>query len=434
MRTTIWLLSVMALAGAQAHAAETTGFWDELRSNFDSQLQVLAFDVHNGIPQDSPFNPGNRLALLPSRQIEIHVRPDLTTSAGPLSFMAKPRAIAQARWTEVAGETDKDTDEELFVNEWRIRVEPHPSTFLSYGREVLLWGPSMFVSLSNPFFLDNGRNNPKREIGGKEFVRASYVGDAWTTSALSNTGQGRYEDSFEQFESVNAAKVDYTGPDYNFSLIAVNRERDPDELSGYGQITASDALLLYAEGTLSRGSGALYPRVATNPVGAELAESKRYSDDLLYAVLTGAAYTFEAGPTINIEYVYNQFGYDDAEASQYYALVNAASSAFVAGGADAGFAAMTLGQAATANLLLLRRHYVFVQFLQTQIRNQIDVTVRYARNLDDGSGSFVPVVDWNISDHLQLFLVGAFNHGGTETEFGRFVNYQVTAGIKYFAW
>jgi hypothetical protein len=43
--------------------------------------------------------------------------------------------------------------------------------YLSYGRENLQWGPSYLFSPSNPFFHDNGRSNPKKEIPGMDFAR-----------------------------------------------------------------------------------------------------------------------------------------------------------------------------------------------------------------------------------------------------------------------
>jgi hypothetical protein len=133
---------------------------------------------------------------------------------------------------------------------------------------------------------------------------------------------------------------------------------------------------------------------------------------------------------LTVEYVYNSAGYSDGQAEDYFDMADDLSAEFVAGGASAPAAAELLGRARAPGLPLLRRHYLFLQFLHTNINDQFDITVRYTRNLDDQGSSLVPIIEWDASDYVRLFAQGVFNFGKRDSEFGRYLNRQVLMGIN----
>ena len=96
-----------------------------------------------------------------------------------------------------------------------------------------------------------------------------------------------------------------------------------------------------------------------------------------------------------------------------------------------GSAQMTLGQTAGTGLRFLRRNYLLLQYVQNNIRNVIDLTLRWTRNLDDSSCQFTALVTYSLGDHTELFSVGTVNGGGRDTEFKSILDYQWMAGIKY---
>ena len=92
---------------------------------------------------------------------------------------------------------------------------------------------------------------------------------------------------------------------------------------------------------------------------------------------------------------------------------------------------MTLGQTINPGLKFLRQNYAMLQYSQSNIKNKIDLTLRWTQNLDDGSGQFLALVSYSLGNHLELFSSGVINAGGENTEFGSNLNYQVMAGVKY---
>ena len=92
---------------------------------------------------------------------------------------------------------------------------------------------------------------------------------------------------------------------------------------------------------------------------------------------------------------------------------------------------MTLGQTADTGLRLLRRNYTLFQYVQNNINNVLDLTLRWTQNLDDGSGQFTAVLAYSLGKHLELFTVGTLTAGGKNSEFGSILDYQGMIGVKY---
>jgi hypothetical protein len=148
-------------------------------------------------------------------------------------------------------------------------------------------------------------------------------------------------------------------------------------------------------------------------------------------LLIGGSYTFATNGTLSLEYTYYSPGYSDSEADIYYSLRRKAANALPLGGGISRLAQMKLGQTAATGLRFLRKNYAMVQYTQTNIKNKIDLTLRWTQNLDDGSGQCTGIVAYYLGKHLELFSVGTVTAGSKNSEFRSLMDYQAMIGLKY---
>jgi hypothetical protein len=421
------VLTALLLLAATAQAETRQG----LGIDRDTLVRAQGFVALTGL-QEGSFNPRNTLARLSDTEWNFELRPDVSLSYASLDLSLKPRLRYVHESGESAGEEFSRDRSSTFINEGHIRVGLSERLFFSYGREVLLWGPALFVSPSNPFFVENGQSNPYRELGGRDYLKGTaHWNDSLTFSLIHNTGLGR-DVLIDQssFRRTSAAKVDYVGTQASGSLILSQQQDGPERVGAYLQWTLSDALIGYAETGFTFGSEAVYPRRSERAPGGWAFDRVAAQEDTTALSLAGLSYTFASGPTVAVEYAYNEAGYSDAQAKDYYALADELAPAFLTGGARAAPAAAALAQARSPRMPLLRRNYLFAQGMRTNVLDQLDLTLRYTHNLDDGGSTLVPIAEWNVNDYLRLFALGFFAFGGEHTEFSRFVDRQFLTGVN----
>ena len=406
---------------------------DEVKDGFNYVFGSYLF-VNTQKPSNSTQNLDNGFLEIPRYSSDIQFRPDLFLDFRRLKLMIKPRlTLDWDRWEDEDKEGDTSTDSDLFVNEWLARLRLAKDLIGSYGRENLQWGPAYFLSPSNPFFRDNGLSNPTTEISGSDFARIVWVpGSSWSLSFIANIDQGRQEFISEDFERTYALKLDYNTYRKYLSLIPSYRERDRWRLGLYAGWTVSDGLLIYGESALSQGTNALYPvEDSTVPLGIKMSNNKNSDKALEGILLMGASYTLEAGPTFTIEYAYNSEGYNGEEANLYYKLRERAAEAFFFPEPASSLSRSVLLQTLDPRLKLLRNHYLFLQYQYSQIWSVLGLVLRYTYNIDDNSNQFNPIVEYALGDYTRLFLVGRYNFGSDETEFGSIVDYFWSVGLVY---
>jgi len=436
---TFFLLPIFSTAqgaqeiGQDIEATRSEGhWWQKIEDGFDSSIRVVTFGMYQDLAK-STQNPDNNFLDLARYRYDLELRPDFRLNWRILDLGVKPRVnLRWQQWKEGNRDGDEDWDEDWYLNEWIVRVRVGENLFVSYGRENLQWGPSYLISPSNPFFRDNGRRNPIQEVPGMDFGRIVWLPDEWwTLSFIANTGKGRQENLFGDFEKTYALKFDYTGQESYASLIVSHRSGDRDRLGGFAGWTATDALLLYAEGAVSKGTNALYPEKTDNPLGATMEAVADESSSIEGIALIGGSYTLAVGPTLTVEYVHNSPGYSDEEAGDYYELRRNAADNLSSPGTIGELASLTLSQTLDPGLSLQRRNYAMFQYIQTDIRDVLDITCRWTQNIDDGSGQLISIVQYYWGDHIQLFSVGTINSGGSDTDFGSILDYQWMLGLEY---
>ena len=136
--------------------------------------------------------------------------------------------------------------------------------------------------------LFSGQRPPQHLSGGARYgFRTARLdtGGRLDVSFIANTGEGLNKTtgpgSFlsstppPPFERTYSVKMDYTGSEAYASLI-LSRKADAENIAGFfGGWTASDAVLLYAEGAVTQGSRGLYPVENRSPLGGVHGDAPR---------------------------------------------------------------------------------------------------------------------------------------------------------------
>ena len=428
--------SLVSIAGEETTTEDVrqeTGasLWNELSEGFDYNLRIIAFTNYQDV-SCSTQNPDNDFLRIPRYETQGELRPDLRLTFRSLDFSVKPRM--KVRWLigedgSMEGETDVEDD--WFITEWLARLKMTENLFVSYGRENLQWGPSYLFSPSNPFFRDNGRNNPKKEIPGMDFARLVWLPDfLWSISLIANLDKGEQDFLFYDFQKSYALKVDYNGQESYAGLILSYQEKDRTKLGFFAGLTASDALLLYSEGSISRGTNILYPVEMNNPFSASMEAENDKASSLDEVFLVGGSYTLEMGPTLTMEYLYNGPGYSDNQAKHFYQLRERASENYNQPGLS-GLSRLTLSHTADPKMRFLRKNYLMVQYIHNDILDVLNLTFRWTQNLDDGSGQFISLIEYLLGDHIELFSIGSINTGNHDKEFRTILDAQWMIGMEY---
>jgi len=409
-----------------------------LFKNFSYEIRALISQTEQEL-SNSPANPEN-ISDIAGRSFSLDIRPDFYFEYPGIRLLCKPRYSSQwSRIDEGIHTGDSDFEDDLFINEWLAGLQMTDSLFGSYGRENIQWGPSYFLSPSNPFFRENGLRNPKSEVRGQDFGRLVLVPSrSWSFSAIANTGEGA-DELIEDFYPAYALKLDYTGYQKFCSLIPSYREKDRARMGAFVGWRITDGLLLYLEGSAFQGTDALYPveiSIRTpqgNPI-ILLDDCKKDSDDLETMALFGTSYTFQTGSTVTMEYFYNSPGYNDRQAelfidfanplNQNLSTLSSESSGLFQGPKDADLIS-------DLKLTRLRKNYLYLQYQHSQVHNVLSLSFRYTYNLDDNSSQLIPIVQYDLNDRVQLFLVGTQNFGSQEDEFRFFLDYTYFFGIQY---
>ncbi len=420
-----FLLLVLCLSYPLAAAGA-----DEKESPFSYNVRSLFF-ADAQYPAHSSQNPDNAFLQLYRYSGEFDLRPDFFWEQPSLSAVFKPRFTASHLWWEdgvTKGRTDSPS--RAFVNEWRAQVKPVDKLFLSFGKEKLLWGPSFLASPSNILFKDTEKLNPKTEVEGKYLAKAIVVpNNTLTVNMITETSNDENELG-ETLKPLRLIKADVLGNNYQVSMIGYYRQGDRYRFGSYGQWTASDALLLYYDGIAAKGTDALYPVPdPASPLGGSFVRKHAGSSRLFTTVTAGAAYTFLSGSTLSMEFLYNDQGYNDEEAGAYYALRQRASDGF-SSAALSGLSAMTLAESLNTDLPFLRRYYLMGQYQMREIKNVLDVFLRYIYSVEEHAGQASTIVEWQVSDRIQFFNINTAAVKGGNTEFNSLVSKSFMAGIE----
>ena len=425
---TLLLALLLTLTSATVASAAS----DSDRANpFSYTFNTLAFGTEQ-YPSRTTQNPDNAFLNLSRYSTELDLRSDFYWDQPGVSALFKPRFTSNYQWWEdgITRGTDYGRSR-AFVNEWRVQVNPTEKAFFSFGKEKLLWGPSFIASPSNILFKDTEKLNPKSEVEGKYIAKAIYVPNDSVTVNLITETENQKNGLGETLKSAQAIKTDVIGSDYQVSVIGFYRERDRFRFGSFGQWTASDAMLLYYDGIVSPGTDALYPVTdAASPFGGSFEKKYDNSDKLFLTATAGGSYTFLAGPTLNLEFLYNGQGYNNREAREYYQIRSNAAAHYFDASQLSGLSRMTLNETFNTGLPFLRRYYLMSQVQVREIANVLDLYVRYTHGIEEHAGQASTIAEWRITDHASLFNINTVSTGGRDTEFRSVIDRSSMLGVE----
>lgn len=399
-----------------AHADE------EAQWVFTSRGQALLSATHVERQDNSLLNPGNAIAHIPSERYELELRPDLELKRPGLALLLKPRASVS--------HTPGDADNDIWVNEGWLRWKPAQQWYLQGGREIWLWGPSMFWSPSNPFYLGTGKNVPQRELPGRDIARVSWMpADNVALTLANNFGNGHPRELQPEQRKLTLLKLDLNNNEASGSLIASRREGELWRFGAYGQWTFSDAVLLYADGSYGRRDGLKVVQNANNSLGWQVVDNP--DAERTGTLLLGGGYTFESGISLNLEAMHYGDGLSQSNASQGSEMAQQMSPWLNT--PLAPYAAAALGAGIEQQRLQQRRNYMALQLLDPT-HERYSWNLRYIRSIDDRSGEFVPLGSYDLNDKLQLWANFSLRHGGQNSEYSQLVKRSAMLGLTWFAW
>ncbi|NML29919.1 hypothetical protein HHL14_03605 [Paraburkholderia sp. G-4-1-8] len=419
-----------AMVSGSARAADEHSDESSNWLSFGYNVQALGYGTGTVLNKESLVNPGNQIAKVPEIEGQIDPRIDLTLKAGPCYAQLKPRGFFV--WQGSTPGENPRTSTDGYLNEGRLSCRMPGGVTAEVGRGVLLWGSSILLSPSNPFFAETGKTNPVNEMLGRDYARVSaQLSSAWSVEAIGNFHVDTRDTTKAYFSPVTALKVNWTGEAVSASALASHRDDGVNRLGAYGTWTVSDALLLYGDGSLGQGRSALFAEPqAGAPAGWTFVQNQTRDKSLRASALLGGSYTLASGWTQTLELLYNGDGYSSGERRAYQSAIQAANGALGMGNIAA---AGVLGQALNPQQSLLGRRYALLQLGRTDLFNKLDVTLRYTQAFDAPRGGNAAVsLNYKVTPNAELFAFAQWNVGNSQSEFVQVARFSMMSGLHYY--
>lgn len=367
---------------------------------------VYGYGEYLNLRNDSLLNPNNQIANLSSRTATAEARFNFKLELDPWQFSARPIVLMRSQ-SNTASQKDND---DVYFSQWQARLRATDSINISTGREVLNWGPAQFKSLASPFYFDNGRSNPMQELSGMDNVKIAWSPDMQNTVTLARISRSGHELPNDWHDSW-LLKIDRRSDEWA-SGISILRPHNSNLFVGlFGQYIVDDALLLYAETASSVQFNVLKPLTDSTVPFAIIEESPRRINSLI-----GAAWTFENGQSLNVEYMRNNHGFDTSAERAYF---NGAAMDY----ANAGLA---LGSAP----LLLGKDYLYLVWQSNPLENVLYWRVMGTHSFTDHGNELSGYTEYALNDSASLFGMAVLPIGSERQEFSSLFRGNVILGIK----
>jgi hypothetical protein len=134
---------------------------------------------------------------------------------------------------------------------------------------------------------------------------------------------------------------------------------------------------------------------------------------------------------MTLEFLYNSEGYGNAGARDYYDLRRNASDHYFDTGPLSGLSQRTLAESLNTGLPFLRKYYLMAQYQEKEIKNVLDVILRYAYSIEEDAGAATTIVEWKLSDRMSLFNINNIStHNSKNTEYNALVRNSFMLGVE----
>ena len=404
MKWIAFVIGATVSLAATAQAGESTAW----RAGWDGTLYGYASAIR--LQPDSVLNPDNQLARMADRSAAAELRLNLKLESDSLRVTVRP--ILFARTSHIAYD-GSETENGAYLSQWQLRVRAAEAWNVAVGRDVLNWGPAQFRSPSSPYYFDNGRSDPMRELSGMDSVKLSWTPNRQSSLTLAYVAaSGHDAPDDDPWKNSWLVKFDQRGDDWTYALIAANAPDRPAFYGAFGHFTLSDAVMLYGE----IGSSSVSPNLeSSSDPSVPFAAKKNSSREA--TALIGASYTFEDGTSLAAEYLHDGHGYTSAQEDAYFERAAATR-------ANAGLA---LG----LQPRLLGRDYLHL-VLQSNVMDEGGFwRLMYTHGFTDSGDELSAYAETVLSRHVTAFVTAVLPHGNAQQEFSSLYRNSVTLGLKF---
>lgn len=393
-------LAVLALSAWTATAVGAEFDW---RASWDGTL--YGYGNRTVLRGDSVLNASNQVAGLAQRSAVGELRLNFKAENETLRLTA--RAIVAQR--DLGNAFGSEPRGEAYLSQWQVRLRAAEGWHVAAGRDVLNWGPAQFRSPSSPFYFDNGRSDPLRELVGMDSLKLAWTPDMESSASLVRivaTGYGMAQP--DVWRDSWLVKFDHRGDAWALGLVTVKAPTLPAFYGAHGQSTLSDAWMVYGEISSSARTLALQPGTDATPPFVVQGVSPRRT-----TALVGASYAFADGQSLAAEYLYEGHGYTSAQESAYF------QRAVTAPGIALGWAPRLLG-----------RDYLHLVWQSNLMSEQGYGRLMYTRNLGDGGNEIAAYGERILTRQLSAFALAMLPQGNARQEFSTLFRCSVTLGLK----
>lgn len=429
-------LSIFLLLSFKGIYASDTG--DSLKKKpFTWSFQIMSFGRTTGFQNKiGSLNPENRIAKINNYDGGLYLRPEFKLKLSNWEFWVKPRLHLDFPKNEYPRGTNVwefgNNSTEVFLQELKSRWQVNNKVFIQGGRYLKQIGTSIFINPSNPFIVNTSRLNPKIELVPMDFAEINYSpNDSWNYTLIANLGAaqtGIYKEPFFDFSRNYGLLVEHYGASDNAGLILSMDENQKYHLGGYAQKNMSDALLLWTDFSLDYRTNRFYPVVGnyTKLIDYEMVNGSE-NDKIFISGLIGASYTFNWGPTLQVEYYHNGKGYNDEQFKIYKDLITS--------GKDFNFditrklTDLNLGRTINSGLSYNRQNYLFIQLNQNDVFGKLNVNLRNLYSIDDGVNQLSTLLEYDVADNLEIYGIALNSTSPKEIDLTKLINYQVMIGL-----
>jgi hypothetical protein len=379
-------------------------------SNWNTSWDGTLYGYANAttLRTDSVLNPNNQIANLPKRSDTAELRLNFKAENEVLRFTARPILLAQQQ----RGAANASQKNEGYLSQWQVRLSASEELNVAAGREVLNWGAAQFRSPSSPFYFDNGRSDPMRELIGMDTVKVTWTPDMQSSFTLARVvGAGRVAPAADEWRNTWLLKADQRGDGYAVGVVAAKAALNAAFYGAHGQYSVGDETLLYAEiGSSEQLVSLQSPADVAQPFSVLAASPRRNT------ALVGATYTLPDGQSLTAEYLRDNNGYNAAQEAAYFS--RAASSPLVAGQA--------LGMAPR----LLGRDYVHLVWQSNLMESENYWRMMYTRSLTDGGHELGAYAETTLSEYISGFATMTVSNGRSNQEASSLFSRSITLGVK----
>ena len=381
--------------------------------NFSGDGTLYGYATSTTLRSDSLLNPDNQFARLPQHTQTAEARFNFKAENDNLRLTLRPILI----WQQNSNEFGEQVQSEGYVSQGQLRWRMAEAWNVAAGREVMNWGPAQFRSPSNPFYFDNGRSNPIRELSGLDSVKVSWTPDTRYSMSLGYiASSGHYEGPTDTWRDTWIFRGTSRGMKWAGGVAVAKKEGQQAFVGVDAQYNKSDELLLYGEaGSSTRPNALQSPADAAQPFSIE-AESARHLNELV-----GATYTLDNGQSVSAEYLHQGHGFTASEEAAYFE--RAANATLPAG-------ASTLGMALANVPPLLGRNYVHLVWQNNFLEGDYYWRLMWTRSLTDHGNQLTGYAEMTLSKLVSGFVLGVLPLGNERQEFSSMIDRLATAGIK----